>query len=84
MIAEEERKAKEYEAKMKLHETKAEILEDKLGPRFRHHHGHRGEPVIGTQGHHEPVGTAYAANPTTGVPTPNYPLGGHPPGHKYN
>ncbi|KAL3499870.1 hypothetical protein ACH5RR_038963 [Cinchona calisaya] len=77
VIAEERRKAKEAEAKMKLHETKAENAADKL--KHSHHiYGHH-DPLVGGQEHHAPVGTA--ANPTTGVSTPTYPLGRHPPGH---
>lgn len=77
MIAKERRKAKEAEAKMKLHETKAENAADKL--KHSHHvYGHN-DPLAGGQGPHASVGTA--ANPTIGVPTPAYPLGGRPPGH---
>ncbi|KAI3453921.1 hypothetical protein Pfo_010584 [Paulownia fortunei] len=73
-IAHERRKAKEAEAKMKMHEAKAQHLEEKL---YGKHHGLCGHHQHGHQGHHEPVG---AAIPPTGAVAPTYPLGGHPPG----
>ncbi|KAL7111958.1 hypothetical protein ACP275_05G122100 [Erythranthe tilingii] len=66
-IAHEMRKAKEAEAKMKMHESKAQHAEEKL--LGKHHVGG------GLHGHHEPVG---AAVPPTGVAAPAYPLGGGP------
>lgn len=82
-IAHERRKAKEAEAKMKLHEAKAEHADEKLHGHHLHPHH---EPVVGAHGHghnhHQPVGTAV---PTTGVPAPNYPLGGQfPAGPTHN
>lgn len=92
MIAHEKMKAKEAEAKMKLHEAKAEHAAEKLyGKHKLHHHdpvlaGTTGHVPVGTavapgqtgHGHHLPVG---AVAPGTGVAAPTYPLGGNPPGH---
>ncbi|KAL2544428.1 Late embryogenesis abundant protein [Forsythia ovata] len=78
-ISHERRKAKEAEAKMKLHEAKAEHAAEKVHGKHLHHH----EQVVGThRHHHQPIGTAV---PTTGVPAPTYPLGGQfPAGPSHN
>lgn len=56
MIAHEKMKAKEAEAKMKLHEAKAEHAAEKL---YGKHHLHHHDPVLpGTTTGHVPVGTA--------------------------
>lgn len=61
MIAHEKMKAKEAEAKMKLHEAKAEHAAEKL---YGKHHLHHHDPVLaGTTGH-VPVGTAVASGQT--------------------
>ncbi|XP_057478931.1 late embryogenesis abundant protein 6-like [Actinidia eriantha] len=67
--AHECRKAKEAEAKMKLHEAKAEHAAEKL-------HSHH---IYGVETHGpQPIVTAA---PVPGTTVPTYPLGGHPPGH---
>ncbi|GER30274.1 seed maturation protein [Striga asiatica] len=60
-VAHEVRKAKEAEAKMKMHETKAQNAQDKL---YGEHHGLYGKH------HHQPVGSAF---PATGGVAPAYP-----------
>lgn len=72
-IAEEVRKAKEAEAEMILHQTHAENAAEKLRGKHAHH------TVLGHH-HHQPIGTAV---PTTGVPAPSYPLGGHLADHHH-
>ncbi|XP_059318721.1 late embryogenesis abundant protein 6-like [Lycium ferocissimum] len=69
-MAEERRKAKEAEAKMELHESKAGNAGEKLEGKHAHHHMGR---AIG--GHH---GSA----PYTAIPdAATNPLGGHHHGH---
>nr|ABB72407.1 seed maturation protein [Glycine latifolia] len=82
VIAHERAKAKEAEAKMKLHEAKARHAAEKLSTNQSHyalHHGHN-PLLVGTtethyqQGHHQPLG----AVPMPGATYPSYPLGGNP------
>ncbi|XP_051119375.1 late embryogenesis abundant protein 6 isoform X2 [Andrographis paniculata] len=63
-IAKEVRKAKEAEAKMEMHQAKAQHLEDKLHGKHRRLFG----------GHQ-----AAAAAPPTGPVAPAFPYGGQPP-----
>ncbi|KDP29011.1 hypothetical protein JCGZ_19500 [Jatropha curcas] len=88
-IAKERRKAKEAQAKMKLHQEKAKHAAEKLSGRrahhlsgathTNHHYPTTVDPVVGTHAH-QPVGTTGTMAGTT---VPTYPLGGHPPGYKY-
>lgn len=90
-IAHQKRKAKEAEAKMKLHLEKAEHVAEKLHGKhhvlghdvYGGHHttpvGVAGQPVEtvpGTVPHQQPLG---AVDPTTGAST--YTSGGHLHGH---
>ncbi|KAK0590836.1 hypothetical protein LWI29_032314 [Acer saccharum] len=74
-IAHQLRKAKEAQAKMELHHSKAQHAADKLRAKQSH-------LVTQTQPQpqHTPLGTVA---PHTGTAVPSYPLGGNPtPAHK--
>ncbi|KAG5540091.1 hypothetical protein RHGRI_020355 [Rhododendron griersonianum] len=89
-VVEEQRKAKEAEAKMRLHEEKAEHAAEKFQGKHSHLlHGHH-QPVVGTHGHHQPVvGTHGHQQPVVGTAAPGTtvptnPLGGHTTRHHHN
>ncbi|KAM7525409.1 hypothetical protein LguiA_015311 [Lonicera macranthoides] len=76
-IIHERRKAKEAEAKMHLHDEKAQHAAEKLGTKQSHHlYGHHG--AVGGDGHQHHIPGVGTAAPTTGA---TYPPGGHLPGY---
>lgn len=92
-IAHQRRKAKEAEAKMELHDAKADHAAEKLQAKQSHLYGHHHHPTTHQQpmmttpgttqpyGHTQPVGTAA---PTAGTNVPTYPLGGQSHLHRQN
>lgn len=95
-IAHQNRKVKEAQAKMELHEAKARHAAEKLAAKQTSHlygHVHHPRPVASSgadyYGTHQPVVGTHAEqqqpaiDPVTGATIPGYPLGGHPTGHKY-
>lgn len=76
-IIQERRKAKEAEAKMHLHDEKAQHAAEKLYAKQSHHlYGHR--DAVGGDGQHHHIPGVGTAAPTTGA---TYPPGGHLPGY---
>ncbi|KAH7578646.1 hypothetical protein ACOSP7_000007 [Xanthoceras sorbifolium] len=71
-VAHQLRKAKEAQAKMELHQAKAEHAADKLRAKQSHLLDHHHHPLAGTE-RHQPVGTVA---PNIGTTVPSYPLGG--------
>ncbi|XP_042488748.1 late embryogenesis abundant protein 18-like [Macadamia integrifolia] len=93
-IAEERRKVKEAQAKMELHEAKAEHRADRLDAKqhshlYGQHHDHlphgQHQYPISTPGGQYPMGGAstIGAAPMTGTTGPTYPVGGYPSTTKY-
>ncbi|XP_059658767.1 late embryogenesis abundant protein 18-like [Cornus florida] len=73
-IAHQERKAKEAEAEMRMHDAKFEHAAEKLQAKHTHHClGVGGHSHTSTHAHYQPVGTVA---PTTGTTAPVYPLRG--------
>ncbi|XP_042488746.1 late embryogenesis abundant protein 18-like [Macadamia integrifolia] len=87
-VAEERRKVKEAQAKMELHEAKAEHRADRLDAKQQSHlYGQQGQHQypIPTPGGQYPMGGATTTDvaPTTGTTGPTYPVGGYPPTTNY-